>query len=415
MKETQMKETQKVSQLKQKKRILVFCVPFNGHLNVLKEMMKRYAHTFQFKLVITGWTNVSPPLSDFLGDYEIVAKEKLSETDPCLWTFPRVLTQLDTCLTIAEEFKPDLILYDFFSLEGYFVGKKKNIPYWCSVPAMIGSFDDQKYVQEKLSSQINKNAISEMYKKYGIDIKKEQIELISDGFHLAGQCNVIWSYEDVVESHFLRNRARSEYLFVGNPQIICKRKKETNKPLVYFSLGTVVMNNLWSQQEETRKKLTAFIDALAKKWENKNVDVLFISRGQKVLETYPKNWTVLPQVNQMEILSRAAVFVTHGGSNSFHESILQKVPMVVIPFFGDQILVGKRVEQLGIGINTCRDASIDTRRSKKFLDENLVIRVDKAVFEILKNKKYVRRCERVTLKRTPLLKVLTHFFKKESS
>ncbi len=410
-----MKGTQKFDQLKTKKRILVFCVPFSGHVNVLKEMMKRYAHTFQFKLVVTGWTNVSFPLSDFLGDYEIIAKEKLSETDPCFWTFPRVFAQLDSCLSICDSFKPDLIIYDFFSLEGFFVGRLRNISYWCSIPAMIGPFDDQKYVQEKLSKQINQSAISAISKKYKIDIKKEKIELISDGFHVAGQSNLIWSYEDLVDSHFLRNRKSTEYVFVGNPQIVCKRNKQTNKPLIYFSLGTVVMNNLWSRQEETRKKLTVFIDALAKKWENKQVEILFISRGQKVLEKYPKNWTVLPEVNQMEILSQASVFITHGGSNSFHESMLQKVPMVVIPFFGDQILVGKRVEQLGVGINTCRDGSIDTRRSKKFLDENLAIRVDEAVFEILKNEKYQRRCERVKLKRVPLQKVLHNFFRKEDS
>jgi len=125
--------------LTDKKKILVFSPPFSGHLNILKEMIRDNQKDFDFRLIINGWKNIKPNLTGFEEfKTEIIERHDLAETDPALWTFPRVADQLESCLTIAEEFKPDLIIYDFFSVEGYLAGKKLNIPYWCSIPAMIG-------------------------------------------------------------------------------------------------------------------------------------------------------------------------------------------------------------------------------------------------------------------------------------
>lgn len=173
--------------------------------------------------------------------------------------------------------------------------------------------------------------------------------------------------------------------------------RKNKVPVVYFSLGTVVMNNLWTQQKQTRIALKRFIAKIARLWWDINIKVIFVSQGKKVLSKYPENWQVFDKVDQKKILAKSDVFVTHGGSNSFHEAILQKVPMIVVPFFGDQLLVGKRVKQLGIGIDLGRDVSIDTKKSKSFLNYALAKRLNKAVFQVLNNLRYKDNDKKIKL------------------
>ena len=380
--------------LTDKKKILVFSPPFSGHLNILKEMIRDNQKDFDFRLIINGWKNIKPDLTG-VEEFktEIIERRDLAETDPALWTFPRVADQLESCLTIAEEFKPDLIIYDFFSVEGYLAGKKLNIPYWCSVPAMIGPFDNQDYRDRKFSDPINVEALKEIQERFGVKISADEVEMVSDGFLVPGLVNLVWSFSQLTLPDFRRGRADKPYVFVGNLRgdNFEKTNFKNPKPLVYFSFGTVVMNNLWNQQEETRENLKRFFGELAKIWGEKNYQIIFVTQGKSVLEKYPENWWVYDSVDQVEILSRADLFVTHGGSNSFHEAVMQKVPMAVIPFFGDQLLVAKRIEELGFGEKVGGSQDIDTHGSKEFINPELAKKLDAFVEKILTSKEYAKK------------------------
>jgi UDP:flavonoid glycosyltransferase YjiC (YdhE family) len=163
------------------------------------------------------------------------------------------------------------------------------------------------------------------------------------------------------------------------------------------------MVHLWTVQEETRVGVKRCVTGLADLWKLEHIDVIFVTQGKAVLDDYPPNWTVCDNVDQQEVLSRADVFVTHGGSNSFHEALLMKVPMVVVPFFGDQVLVGERVEELGIGIDLAEDNGIDKNKSKAFLNAELIKRIDAAVFQILSDEKYRKTFDALNLQALPPL------------
>lgn len=68
------------------------------------------------------------------------------------------------------------------------------------------------------------------------------------------------------------------------------------------------------------------------------------------LDPIPDNFTVAPHVPQLDVLRRAAVFVTHGGMNSVMEGLSNGVPLIVVPQSGEQMLSAQRVEQLGMGL-----------------------------------------------------------------
>ncbi len=370
------------------KKILLFSPPFSGHLNVLKNLIREYQNKFNFHLVITGWKNIAPDLKDITIPVTVLAHSDLHETDPALWTLPRTLELLDDCLKVAREEKPDLILYDFFSLEGNLVGKIIDTPYWASIPALMGSFDQQNYLRAKLEVLSNGSALNGLEQKFPGVLDKKTIEMISDGLHIPGQKNIIWSYPALTPKDFMTNRQPADYVFVGhlNTATVSGGAPITlPRPLVYFSFGTVVMNNLWNQQVEIRGRLRTFVGHLAELSKNQNYDILFVNQGKLILDSYPSNWRVVAYANQIEALSQASVFITHAGGNSFHEAVLKKVPMVAIPFFGDQPLVAHQIEALGLGVNLVSDEEIDTKKSKDFLNEALAEKTSATLANILED------------------------------
>lgn len=135
-----------------------------------------------------------------------------------------------------------------------------------------------------------------------------------------------------------------QYKFLG-PSIYA-RKTDTfefvkgEKPVIYISLGTVI------------KGEASFFQNCIEAFRNENIDVI-ISVGQKFdvtkLKNIPRNIHIYKAVPQLEVLSIAEVFVTHGGMNSVSESLVYGVPMVVIPFVSDQPVNARCIEKLGVG------------------------------------------------------------------
>lgn len=367
-----------------KKRILIFTIPNDGHFNILNRLIRDHRSSCDFRLVFTDQRNAPPPLAAAAAPVDIPAAVAGFVNTPASRVFERVAALLPECLRICHAYDPHLVLYDFCALEGHFVGRLSGIPYWCSIPGMVGPFAHQSYLTENLLSTTNQRAITAIENRYRLAVRQGDVEVISNCLHLPGQVNLLWSYPTVTPRSFRDNRAAARYEFVGYLSDGHRTLRAGRRPpLIYLSFGTEVMDNLWADQPETRVGVRRCVAGLTRLWRPGDVDVVFATQGKPVLDSYPSNWTVRDRVDQQEVLSRADLFVTHGGSNSFHEAVLHRVPMVVVPFFGDQVLVARRAEELGIGLDLGDGDGIARNRSRRHLAADLAPRIAAAAVRLM--------------------------------
>jgi MGT family glycosyltransferase len=164
-------------------------------------------------------------------------------------------------------------------------------------------------------------------------------------FHLAGD-----AYDDT-------------YRFVG-PSIEPDPNREPaapdRRPLVYISMGTI-FNHL---PHFYRACFDAFGGAEYRVlMTTGNVDAASLGAA-------PENFELRPFVPQVQVLSQASLFLTHGGMNSVSEALWHEVPLLVFPQHGDQHLVAARVAELGAGL-TLRPPDIEPGKMREMADRVL--------------------------------------------
>lgn len=156
------------------------------------------------------------------------------------------------------------------------------------------------------------------------------------------------------------------YRFAG-PSVGARRRDPSfpadrlDGPVLYASLGML------PGTAPLLRTLAAALAPLA--------DTVVVSTGRTdpaALGPLPGNVLARRRVPQPDVLSRAALFVTHGGMNSVSEAIAAGVPMLVVPHGADQPLVARRITELGAGLSIRPgDATVEAVEAlaRRILDE----------------------------------------------
>jgi UDP:flavonoid glycosyltransferase YjiC (YdhE family) len=132
---------------------------------------------------------------------------------------------------------------------------------------------------------------------------------------------------------------------IVNPRESTESENEGRKKLIFASLGTVFNNSMIVFEN--------IIDGL-KKLGNQDEIQSIVATGKEMYEKFqvkikageceiPENILLIPFVNQLEVLKRASLFITHCGMNSTSEAILYSIPVICIPLQGDQPLVRLKI------------------------------------------------------------------------
>lgn len=361
------------------KKIACFCIPAYGHTNpmlpVAEKLVKRgnvvrfYSFLeFEKKIRATGAEFISCDL--FLPELtkqEEAGLKKVSTTEMTIQDIRITRSMNDFLEKEFQSFQPDVVYTDSVCFWGKLNAWKYQVPMVVSTST---------FAFNQMSSRYMKSSLKEMADLlFGMPrVSRELKKLEPYGFHVKNVFSLIQNDNDtdtvVYTSRKFQPCAESfseHYAFVG-PSVFSDvlPEKEKERPLVYISLGTVI-----NDRPDFYGKC---IDAL----KDLAVDVV-ISCGNAIdcaaLGVLPEQIKVYPYVDQLAILAKTDVFITHCGMNSVSESLYMAAPMVLYPQTNEQCAVARRVTEIGAGM-LLKDDSVEGIRA--------------AVQEILNEKTYTK-------------------------
>ncbi len=354
--------------------IVYFSLPAHGHINptlpVIRELVRRqqpvvYYGTGQFGQAIRETGALFRPYS---------ARFRMPEHGP--GPFTQVSTTLETLLDLScavlddhlaevRLLRPTVIMHDSFAPWGRLVAQLLGIHSIASVPSiLIDSRIDSRYRSGPGTPPEDPRLTPQWYAGfgarchacllgYGLPEPPSPPQLLQNH----GDLNVVYT------SRFFQPLAEAfdddRFQFVGpcfefRPEVppfpfewIDARldARIDARPLVLVSLGTVYGNH----PQFFRRCLEDLADT---PWQ-----VVLSTGGNLPTESLtaslgpiPENFIVRSLVPQIEILRRAAAFVTHGGMNSVQEALYHDVPLVIAPQAADQFWISARTAELGAGL-----------------------------------------------------------------
>lgn len=353
------------------KRIAFFCIPAHGHTNpmlpVAAELVKRgdsvrfYSFDeFRDKIEKTGAAFIS--CTSFLPEVNEEQMARLMNVSQTEMTLQAIRTTLSMNDFLEEEFKrfcPDVIYTDSVCFWGKLNAWKHHVPMVCSTSTFAFNQLSSKYMKQSRAEvrdmilglpKISKEL--KTLRPYGYEVKSA-LALVANNNQTDTVVYTSRRFQPYAESF------TSHYRFVG-PSVFSDLtpQKDKARPLIYISLGTVIND----RPDFYRKCIAALRDM--------DADVI-ISRGQymdeKKLGDLPDNIQAFERVDQLEVLSRADVFITHCGMNSVSESLYMATPMALYPQTAEQHAVARRTQEVGAGVMLDDDSIEGIRRTVKTL------------------------------------------------
>ena len=336
-------------------KIVFFCIPAHGHTNptlgVVRELVSRGHEVWYYsynsmreKIESTGAIFIS------CDDYD--AEQKLSAKDATrvgkdLAFSTKIL--VDTTLALDDKvcremarLKPDCIVADSMALWGKAVALKLGIPFVSSTTT---------FAFNRHSAKIMKQGLGDLFwMLFTMPKTSKQVKRLKDkGYPINNILDIIGNDDNTHTIVYTSPQFQpcsetfsEKFAFVG-PSICPATEKIEKKrdKLIYISMGTV--NN----------DMMPFYKSCISSLANTDYQVIMSVGNLVSIEEFgslPENISVYPYVDQIAVLEKADVFVSHSGMNSVSESLYFVVPLVMLPQTSEQKGVAERVSQFGAGI-----------------------------------------------------------------
>lgn len=344
--------------------IFWFCIPAFGHTNptieVVRELVRRghavrYYSFEDFREKIEDAGAAFIPCDRFLPGLDAGAEKRLrrvSTTEMSVQAF-ETTRRMDGFLSAeVKTWSPDLIVSDSVCFWGKLTAQKYALPMVCSTTTFAynqHSAQYMKYSAGELADMIlglpRLNHSLRRLRKLGYKVRSalDIVQNKNDTDTIVYASRLFQPCADTFDA--------GHYRFVGPSVKRTLPDREGNeRPFVYISLGTVINSHPTFYQN--------CIEAL----KTENVDVL-ISCGRAFdasrLGELPGNVRVEPYVDQMSVLSKTDLFITHCGMNSATEGLYLGVPELLYPLSGEEQAVARRVSELGAGRLLSREEAGD--------------------------------------------------------
>ena len=367
-------------------KIVFFSLPAHGHTNptipVVTELIKK-GHQVWYYSFLEFQEKIEDTGALFMACDEFLPKISHKEMDRKVGKDFAALIEMAADTTIAldkkvckelREIQPDCIVSDSLCIWGKLFAEKLGIPYICSTT----SFAFNQY-----TVKLMKQGFMEVWRMIiGMRIINRKIKLLNNlGYRVENFVSLVQNDNETdtivytsKEFQPMADTFSERYAFVGpsiRQSVPIQNEKRVRK-VIYISLGTVLNQN----QDFYQNCLKAFGKT--------DYDVV-MSVGEKTeissLDSVPENFIVKNAVDQISVLQKADVFITHCGMNSTNESLYFGVPMILFPQHSEQRMVADRVAQLGAGLKL-------NRKNPKYLAT--------AVAEVLTNRGYQEEAQKLS-------------------
>lgn len=349
-------------------RIAFFCIPAHGHTNptlgVVRELTARghevvyYSYEpFRDKIEASGARFI--PCDDFDAEMHLTPEDaKRLGSDLALST--RVL--VDTTLSLDDmvcremaRLQPDCIVADSMAVWGKAVAKKLGIPFVSSTTTFAFNQHSARLMKQSvwqlismLFSMPNINRQIRRLQKRGYPVRSV-LDLIQND---ADTDTIVYTspqFQPCAETF------SEKYAFVGPSirpaEMEIQKSRET---LVYISMGTVnnAMLPLYRNCVEALK--------------GTGYQVILSVGDQVSIDAFgelPEQIQIFPRVDQIGVLEKADVFLTHCGMNSVSEGLWFGIPLLLLPKTKEQEAVAARTEQLGAGLRLLKTDAVSIRNA----------------------------------------------------
>ena len=336
-------------------KIVFFCIPAHGHTNptlsVVRELVSRGHQVWYYSYNIMR-EKIESAGAKFISCDDYDTEQKLSAKDSTRVGKDLVFSTkilVDTTLAIddkvcreMEELKPDCIVADSMALWGKAVALKLGIPFVSSTTT---------FAFNQHSAKIMKQGIGDLFKMIlGMSKTSKQVKRLKDkGYPVKNILDIIGNDDNTHTIVYTSPQFQpcsetfsEKFVFVGpsvrNSDEEIEKKKDK---LIYISMGTV--NN----------DMMPFYKTCISAFGETDYQVIMSVGNMVALEDFgelPENILIYPYVDQIAVLKKADVFVSHCGMNSVSEGLYFEVPLVMLPQTTEQKGVAEQVLRLGAGI-----------------------------------------------------------------
>lgn len=340
------------------KTILYYGAPAYGHINpslaYIKSLIESdyrviyYAtDNFKEKIEATGATYVAYPETStfFLSTILDATKIAKHPWSLAVATLSFIDTSLDELIRQAEVFSPDLIIHDSMASIGRFIAQKLALPAICfnTFISVTRVFKPSWWAYAKYFSKpllFDASAIFH-YLKLSYHVKRKfQIQKtdLLNLFHNKEKLNIVTFSSKLHPDWPLFD---TTYFFAGPLARLTPQPSTAfpipATPFIYVTLGTVVTS-------------AQLIDNLITQLSQIKMKVILVIGKNKLTQSLPEHIDVHTFVPQLDILPKAKLLITTGGMNTINEAIHAQIPIIVLPFLGEQKINADQIEKLGLGI-----------------------------------------------------------------
>lgn len=357
-------------------KILFFNVPLHGHMNptldLVAELVKQGHHviyytneSFRQKVLHTGAQEFRPYPASL--DFKTTRSDTniFRTAEEMLKAAVRLLETLAPDLTREhEQVGFDLIAYDVSAVWGKFLGHILDLPSVCCFPGLAPQWREyirsktiiSRGLRDRIAGAEYVNSSDEMLSNIKSTYKIPPYLALSNLFSGSVLLNIVFTSR-LFQPH--SEYMTKSFVFVG-PALFGGARQETvdfpwdrlvpSKSLVYVSMGTLYYQD--------PKFFTTCFEA----FENSPYQVVIsVGKGTKIedLGKIPPNFIVRQYVPQPDLLSKAAVFVSHGGMGGISEAMHYGVPMLMLPKTIEQQLNARRIAVMGAGIDTRQSQNVE--------------------------------------------------------